>query len=142
MLSQTFVLTDCKITANSGSASKILEFGSTVKLKWSLNGIQIRDYFIVIYNSRMAVAYRRTFSYNASISLYYQPSDEHPIEQNRVSGYVNLVNGNGTMIFKLKNIQCKDSGVYTFYLARRHTPSRTFNVYIEVRGKKTYFIMV
>ena len=63
-------------------------------------------------NKEILIATTQISSHNVARSLGYEPGD-NPFDQNRISGSLNLVNGNGTLIFKLKNLQYDEDGVFT-----------------------------
>ena len=37
----------------------------------------------------------------------------NPFDRNRISGSLNIINGNGTVIFELKNLEYDEDGVFT-----------------------------
>ena len=104
-------------------------------MNWNLNGVEnIDEYFNVRYfenKKPVIIAYRFTNSQNITGELTYYRQD-NPFEPNRISTSVNLVNGNGTVTFGLKNIKYDESGVYMFQMFK----TEQLDIFVEVQGKK------
>ena len=63
-------------------------------------------------NKEIIIANTQITSHNETTTLNYEPIN-NPFDQNRIKGLLNLVNGNGTVIFELKNLQYDEDGVFT-----------------------------
>ena len=59
--------------------------------------------------------------------------NDNPFDKSRVDGYLNLIDGTGTVTFELQNIQYNESG--DFYL-EIFKLSEKLGVTVDVQGKK------
>ena len=82
-------------------------------------------------NNEVTIANREITSHNFTEPLTYEPHN-NPFDKNRISGSLNLVNGNGTAIFELKNIQYDESGVFNLEIFK----AERRGVNVEVQGKR------
>ena len=120
--------------------NKTIELGNTLKLKWNLNRIKKYDELQVGHrgNKSQLIILRQTItSYNVKMS-YYETHDDP--NQNRISGYLNLVNGNGTLTLNVKNIH-NESGDYVMFASWKRFFLNEKNVQggvaisVKVKGK-------
>ena len=88
------------------TSNKIIKLGNTLKLKWNLNGIEKYSRILVLHSHAKKLDYilqQIITSYNISIKVPYYGTRDDP-NQNRISGYLNLVDGNGTLTLDVKSI--------------------------------------
>ena len=57
----------------------------------------------------------------------------NPFDRNRISGSLNIINGNGTVIFELKNLEYDEDGVFTF--KGIFVVKDEFGISVKVQGK-------
>ena len=129
------------ISENRIISNKTIELGNTLKLKWNLNSIQKNDELIVGHsgNKLQLILRQKTNSYNESVKMSYYGKRDDP-NQNRISGYLNLVNGNGTLTLNVKNIQYNESGDYVMFASWKRFFSNGKTIYgiaisVIVKGK-------
>ena len=75
------------------------------------------ELFHIVYiknktNKEIKIAVTQIDSHNETTPLVYFHRD-NPFDQNRISGSLNIINGNGTVIFELKNLEYDEDGVFT-----------------------------
>ena len=130
-------LTDCNIVSSDGKTSQIFEVNTTATLEWNLfnfpNEIEVLN---ILYtkdktNKEIRIATTQINSHNNTKMLGYNPKD-NPFDQNRISGSLNLVNGNGTVIFELKNLEYDEDGVFT--LKSIFKVKDEFGISVRVQG--------
>ena len=83
-------------------------------------------------NKEIKIAIVQIESHNETTPLSYPPKD-NPFDQNRISGSLNLINGNKTVIFQLKNLQYDEDGVFT--LKGIIKVKDEFGISVKVQGK-------
>ena len=83
-------------------------------------------------NKEILIATTQISSHNETTPLGHNPK-EIPFDQNRISGSLNLINGNGTVILELKNLQYDDDGVFT--LKSIIKVKDEFGISVKVQGK-------
>ena len=83
-------------------------------------------------NKQILIANPQINTHNATIALGYKPND-NPFDQNRISGSLNIINGNGTVILELKNLQYDEDGVFT--LKSIVKVKDEFGISVKVQGK-------
>ena len=122
-------------------SNKTIELGNNLKLKWNLNSIQKNDELIVGYlgNKSQIILRKTNTSYNESVKMSYHGTRDDP-KQNRINGYLNLVNGNGSLTLNLKNIQYNESGDYVMFASWKRFFSNGKTIYgiaisVIVEGK-------
>ena len=112
--------------------------GTTATLEWNLfNFPNEFEVFNIVYtkdktNKEIRIANTQITSHNEITPLGYNLKD-NPFDQNRISGSLNLVNGNGTVIFELKNLEYDEDGVFT--LKSRVKVKDEFGISVKVQGK-------
>ena len=114
----------------------IFEVGTNAKLQWNLTGVpNEKNIFNIIFtnkdNKEVTVAYIQIYSHTDSIKLTYYKNN-NPFDKSRVDGYLNLIDGNGTVTFELKNIQYNESGVFYLEIFK----NEKLGVTVDVQGKK------
>ena len=60
----------------------------------------------------------------------------NPFDRNRISGSLNIINGNGTVIFELKNLEYDEDGVFTLEMLEIFK-SEKLGINVKVQGKKS-----
>ena len=70
--------------------------------------------------------------------MWYYNLNNNPFDENRISGSLNLVNGNGTATFQLKNIQYDEDGNFTLEIYK--TERRGVNVKVQGKIELPYYI--
>ena len=130
--------TDCNIVSSDGKTSQIFEVNTTNTLEWNLLNIpnEVELYNIVYTkdktNKEIKIGIAQIDSHNETTALKYE-SNNNPFDQNRISGSLNLVNGNGTVILELKNLQYDEDGVFT--LKSFIKVKDEFGITVKVQGK-------
>ena len=63
-------------------------------------------------------------------------SNNNPFDQNRISGKLNLHNGNGTLKVELSNVQYDDSGVFEMDLIidKIQDVQQVANITLDIEG--------
>lgn len=103
-----------------------------------MNGIGSKKIIFVTCSKgeySVVIAYGHAYV-NISDELNYFEVN-NPFKQNRVSGYLNLANGNGTLTLEIKNIQYNESRIYIFEMFE----TEELGVYVEVQGKKVPYLI-
>ena len=135
-----FFFTDCAIIAKVGGALKIFEVGTTATLKWNLNGVLDGTTIYQISYSRNGSEFRLLTDTpdkaSLDISMNYV-TENNPIDKNRISSNLKLIDGNGTLTVTLSNIQYNESGVFKlqFTPINDFTNKASVNSTLDVRGK-------
>ena len=107
-------------------------------MKWNLTGIQNEfEVFNIVYtkdktNKQIKISGEQIDSHNEKTTLGYEPN-RNPFDQNRINGSLNIINGNGTVIFELKNLQYDEDGVFT--LKSCVIVKDEFGISVKVQGK-------
>ena len=129
---------DCNIVSSDGKPSQIFEVNTTATLEWNLfnfrNGL---EFFNIVYtkdktNIEIVIASAQIYSNNETTPLGYSPKD-NPFDQNRISGSLNIINGNGTVILELKNLQYDEDGVFALKSFVKFKDE--FGITVKVQGK-------
>ena len=129
--------TDCNIVSSNGKTSQIFEVNTTATLEWNLvnfpNELELLN---ILYtkdktNKEILIATTQINSHNDTTTLNY--FDDNPFDQNRISGSLNITNGNGTVILELKNLQYDEDGVFT--LKGIFVVKDEFGISVKVQGK-------
>ena len=126
---------DCNIVSSDGKTSQIFEVGTTATLEWNLfnfpNDFEIVHIVYTKTNKQIKIAGVDIYSKNETQLLDYS-QNSNPFDRNRIKGSLNLVNGNGTLIFELKNLQYDEDGVFT--LKSRIKVKDEFGISVKVQG--------
>ena len=81
-----------------------------------------------------------TSSHNVSVKMSHYRTRDDPNQKIRISGYLNLVNGNGTLTLNVKNIQYNESGDYavlvwgSFWSNEKTIPGVIISVKVKGKG--------
>ena len=118
MTKKNFKFTDCKIISYNGKTPRVFEVNKTAILQWNLNGFpNIKEVFDIKYinkvNNEIKIATAGTETNNETVQMNHVNEAESIFTSSRVVGSVNLVNGNGTATFELKNVQYDEDGNFT-----------------------------
>ena len=101
-------------------------------MEWNLNGISDKtEFYSILYNG-ITIANAKTTTHDETTPLVYFQKD-NPFSQDRINGSLNLINGNGTVIFKLKDLRYDEDGV--FELEIFITSNEKLGVSVKVQGK-------
>ena len=103
-------------------------------MKWDLNSLQNNTKFLVGHgrNKRQSILWQTAALNNISVKVPFYGTHDDP-NQNRISGYLNLVNGNGTLTLNVKNIQYNESGDYVMF---------AWNLLEKALGKTIYGVAI
>ena len=101
------------------------------------NGFEV---FNIIYtkdktNKEIMIATTQIDSHNETKILNYD-KNSNLFSQDRISGSINLINGNGTATFELKNLQYDEDGVFMLEIFR----SEKLGMTVEVQGERKHFL--
>ena len=117
-----FLSTDGGIISNFEEDSKIIEVNTKTTLKWKLQNVPIGRSFYDIYffingdKLRLLYSYPERNSVNKSLAYYYKDAvpNNNIFVDKRIRGYLELNNGNGTLIVTISNVQYNESGLFRF----------------------------
>ena len=117
----------------------ICEIGSNVFLKWNIFGVQddISFHKILYYkNDTKYDLLSILIRYNTT-ERYLHADYESPFDRSRISGYLRLDNGNGTLTVNITDIKYDDSGVFGFELISFYESHKEFfsNITLDVQSK-------
>ena len=91
-------------------------------MKWKLQNVPIGRSFYDIYffingdKLRLLYSYPERNSVNKSLAYYYKDAvpNNNIFVDKRIRGYLELNNGNGTLIVTISNVQYNESGLFRF----------------------------
>ena len=63
-------------------------------------------------------------------------SRNNPFSEDRINGSINLINGNGTATFELKNLEYDEDGVFKLDILK----VENLGVTVEIKGKREHFL--
>ena len=126
-----------KVVSNEGN-SKVFEIGSNATLRWNLIGVPSRTsiYEIFYYKNdkkNRILSTSSRFSTESRILDYNL--NNNPFEWNRVSGNLNLNNGNGTLTINILNVQSNESGVFSLEFTSSAGYNVKNNITLDVQSK-------
>ena len=127
------------VVSNEGDL-KVFEIGSNATLRWNLIGV---PYGTSIYNifyykndkKNRILSTSSRFSTESRI-LNYTLNNNNSFEWNRISGNLNLNNGNGTLTINILNVQSNESGVFSLeFESSLAGDNATSNITLDVQSK-------
>ena len=105
-----------------------------------MNGVPNgRKFFGITYtnkdNNEITISSLQISSHNA-MKVWNYNTYNNPFDRNRISWSLNIINGNGTVIFKLKNLEYDEDGVFTLEMLEIFK-SEKLGINVKVQGKKS-----
>ena len=127
------------VVSNEGDLM-VFEIGSNSTLRWNLFGFKdgTSIYEIFYYkNNKKNLILSTSSRFSTENRILNYTLNNNPFEWNRISGYLNLNNGNGTLTINLLNVQYNESGVFSleFESFASIRDSAKSNITLDVQSK-------
>ena len=126
-----------KVVSNKGN-SKAFEVGSNATLRWNLIGVPSRKsiYEIFYYKDDKKNRILSTSSrFSTENRILDYNLNNNPFEWNKISGNLNLNNGNGTLSINISNVQYNESGVFSLEFESLAGYNIKNNITLDVQSK-------
>ena len=126
------------VVQNEGDL-KVFEIGSNATLRWNLIGVPYGTsiYNIFYYkNDKKNLILSTSSRFSTENSILNYTLNNNPFDWNRISGNLNLNNGNGTLTINILNVQSNESGVFSLeFESSLAWNNATSNITLDVQSK-------
>ena len=125
------------VVQNEGDL-KVFEIGSNVTLRWNLVGVPYGTSIYNIFhykNSKKNLILSTSSLFSTENRILNYTLNNNPFEWNRISGNLNLNNGNGTLAINISNVQYNESGVFSLEFDSYYGDNTTSNITLDVQSK-------
>ena len=132
------------VVSNEGDL-KVFEIGSNATLRWNLIGVPYgRSIYNIFYykNDKKNRILSTSSRFSTESRILDYNLNNNPFDWNRITGNLNLNNGNGTLSINISNVQSNESGVFSLELDSYAGDNATSNITLDVQSKFFTIIML